>query len=320
MYNTFPENVLYWTLESGSVAFPQETAKNTAKGEFPMPITKPIVSEIAAKTYVINEFGLNAMFLIEGSDRALVLDTGSGFCDFKEILRDLTKKPYLVALTHGHVDHAGGAGQFDRLYLHPADWEMAKGIAPEERLSYGEAVRGVMGDPNTFAYGKDTLRVWDAFPELLPIQDGQTFDLGDRTISVVHTPGHTPGSCCFIDPKTRILFSGDAENSNLLLPWGTVSTALRGLLKLKTHEEEWDRSYNGHIGYSGHVDCLSQPDSMLDDCIAALRSILDGTGRVKTYSGFLGRPQEMHAVSFGRTRVTFSPDRLWEEGEAQELF
>ena len=285
-----------------------------------MPITKPIVSEIAAKTYVINEFGLNAMFLIEGSDRALVLDTGSGFCDFKEILRDLTKKPYLVALTHGHVDHAGGAGQFDRLYLHPADWEMAKGIAPEERLSYGEAVRGVMGDPNTFAYGKDTLRVWNTFPELLPIRDGQTFDLGDRTISVVHTPGHTPGSCCFIDPKTRILFSGDAENSNLLLPWGTVSTALRGLLKLKTHEGEWDRSYNGHIGYSGHVDCLSQPDSMLDDCIAALRSILDGSGRVKTYSGFLGRPQEMHAVSFGKTRVTFSPDRLWEEGEEQKLF
>ena len=47
-----------------------------------MPIQKPIVSEIAPKTYVINEFGLDAMFLIEGSQRALVLDTGSGFCDF----------------------------------------------------------------------------------------------------------------------------------------------------------------------------------------------------------------------------------------------
>ena len=285
-----------------------------------MPIQKPIVSEIAPKTYVINEFGLDAMFLIEGSQRALVLDTGSGFCDFKGIIRDLTKKPYLVALTHGHVDHAGGAGQFEQVYLHPADWEMAKSIAPEERLSYGEAVRGVMGDPDTFAYGKATLRVWDAFPALLPLQDGQAFDLGDRIISVIHTPGHTPGSCCFIDPKTRILFSGDAENSNLLLSRGTVSTALRGLLKLKTHEGEWDRSYNGHIGYSGHVHCLSQPESMLDDCIAALRSILDGTGQVSTYSGFLGRPQEMHAVSYGKTRVTFSPESLWEEGEEHRVF
>lgn len=250
----------------------------------------------------------------------MVLDTGSGFCDFKGIIRDLTKKPYLVALTHGHVDHAGGAGQFEQVYLHPADWEMAKSITQEERLSYGEAVRGVMGDPDTFAYGKATLRVWDAFPALLPLQDGQAFDLGDRIISVIHTPGHTPGSCCFIDPKTRILFSGDAENSNLLLSRGTVSTALRGLLKLKTHEGEWDRSYNGHIGYSGHVDCLSQPESMLDDCIAALRSILDGTGQVSTYSGFLGRPQEMHAVSYGKTRVTFSPESLWEEGEEHKVF
>ncbi len=285
-----------------------------------MPIQKPIVSEIAPKTYVINEFGLDAMFLIEGSERALVLDTGSGFCDFAGIIQELTEKPCLVALTHGHVDHAGGAGQFQQIHLHPADWEMAKNIAPEERLSYGEAVRGVMGDPDTFAYGKDTLRVWDAFPVLLPLQDGQAFDLGDRIISVIHTPGHTPGSCCFIDPKTRILFSGDAENSNLLLSRGTVSTALRGLLKLKAHEGEWDRSYNGHIGYSGHVDCLSQPDSMLDDCIAALRSILDGTGQVSTYSGFLGRPQEMHAVSYGKTRVTFSPENLWEEGEEHRVF
>lgn len=285
-----------------------------------MAIKKPIVSEIAAKTYVINEFGLNAMFLIEGRDRALVVDTGSGFCDFRGIVEGLTKKPYSVVLTHGHVDHAGGAGQFERMYLHPADWEMAKSIAPEERLRYGEAVRGVMGDPDTFAYGKDTLRVWEEFPELLPLEDGQVFDLGDREITVVHTPGHTPGSCCLIDPKTRILFSGDAENSNLLLPKGIVSTALRGLLKLKTHEGEWDRSYNGHIGYSGDVTCVSQPDSMLDDCIAALRSILDGSGKVKTYSGFLGRAQEMHAVSYGKTRVTFSPDGLWEEGEEHKVF
>lgn len=285
-----------------------------------MSIKKPIVSEIAAKTYVINEFGLNAMFLIVGSERALVLDTGSGFCDFKEIVEGLTDKPYIVALTHGHVDHAGGAGQFDQIYLHPADWEMAKSITPEERLSYGEAVRGAAGDPDTFAYGRETLRVWDTFPELLPIQDGQVFDLGNRKLTVVHTPGHTPGSCCFIDDKSRILFSGDAENRNLLLPWGIVSTALQGLLKLKTHESEWERSYNGHIGYSGDVTCVSQPDSMLDDCIAALRSILDGSGKVTTYSGFLGRPQEMNAVSYGNTRVTFSPDRIWETGEEHKPF
>lgn len=284
-----------------------------------MPIRTPIVSEIGPKTYVINEFGLDAMFLVVGTERAMVIDTGTGYCDFRSVVEKLTDKPYIVVLTHGHVDHAGGVDQFEKIYIHPADIEMAKSISLESRANYGEVLRGMVGDPDVFAYTKEDVREWKSFPETIDLYDGQIFDLGGRSVKVIHTPGHTPGSCSLIDDKSRILFSGDAANGNTLVRMA-VSTELKSALKLKSLEAEYDRNYNGHIGYSSNVTCVSMPDGMVGDVIAACRSILDGTGEVIKYSGFLGSTQESTAVQHGMARVTFIPDMLWEEGEEKKSF
>ena len=286
-----------------------------------MPIRKPIVTEIAAKTYLINEFGLNVMYLLVGQRRALVIDTGSGYCDLKALVESLTDKPYDVALTHGHVDHAGGADVFDRVWLHPADEAMARAITLESRVGYGKMLKGVLGDPDVWAYDETTVRPWARFPEVLPLGEGHAFDLGGRVVSTVETPGHTPGSVSFLDSGSRILFSGDAANPNLLLGFrgAPISTALRGLLKLKARQPEFDRNYNGHVGYAGYVDCLSQPDSMLDDCIAALRGILDGSLPVEESENLLSPGVKTTAVHCGITKVTFSKDFLWEDGEAHIL-
>ena len=58
---------------------------------------------------------------------------------------------------------------------------------------------------------------WEKKPKLLPLSDGQTFDLGGRIITAYSCPGHTPGEMIFIDSKTRYLFCADACNRNLLL-------------------------------------------------------------------------------------------------------
>ena len=86
-----------------------------------MGIKKPFVSEIAKDTYAINEFGLTAMYLIIGEEKALLLDTGCGVCDLKELVSELTDKPVMVALTHGHRDHAGGFGACDEIWLGEED-------------------------------------------------------------------------------------------------------------------------------------------------------------------------------------------------------
>ena len=101
-----------------------------------MAICQPIVSEIAYRTWCIDEYGMDAMFLLEGDEKALLIDTGTGVFDIPELVRQLTNKPVMVALTHGHIDHAGGMNQFEEVYLHPADFAMAQAVTPEERGGY----------------------------------------------------------------------------------------------------------------------------------------------------------------------------------------
>lgn len=276
-----------------------------------MAIKEPIITEIAHKTYLINEYGMDVMYLVVGTERALLIDTGSGYCDLKQIVERLTDKPYDVVLTHGHVDHAGGCDIFREIFIHPGDVELARSISREDRIGYGEAIRNAMGEP-VWDYGSENVRQWAGFHICRDLTDGMVFDLGGRRLTVYHTPGHTKGSCCLIDDRSRILFSGDAANSNLLMNLGgeRVSTALEGLLKIKTHETEFDRNYNGHVGYASYLNCLPMPDSVLDDCIAAFRGIIDGSLKVITYENFLHPGKLTTAVQYGAVRVSFDPEYI----------
>ena len=86
------------------------------------------VTEIAKDTWVINEAGMTAMFLLKGTERALLIDTGVGMTDLKKLISWLTPLPYDVVLTHGHPDHIGGAAQFEEVYIHEKDEDSLKPI------------------------------------------------------------------------------------------------------------------------------------------------------------------------------------------------
>lgn len=283
-----------------------------------MPIEKPIVTEIAKDTFLINEFGLDVMFLLRGEQRALLIDTGSGIFGLKELVEKLRRGlPLTVALTHGHVDHAGGIRQFDEVYVHPADADMASCVTKEERSGYAETIQAMSN--GVFAYDARNLPEFGEVPAFRELHENQVFDLGGRRVSVIETPGHTPGSVSFIDDKSRILFSGDACNPNLLLafpgkssalhPTGKVSTALRSLRNMEAHAAEFERNYNGHVGYAGWVDCMAQPDSVLPDCIACCEGILNGTIRKTPVPNLLfGKPGEV--ALYGGIRISYDENCL----------
>ncbi|HNY15591.1 MAG TPA: MBL fold metallo-hydrolase, partial [Bacteroidales bacterium] len=79
------------------------------------------VKELYPKTWVIDDHGSDNMYLIEGTDSAMLIDNGLGTADITAVVKKLTSKPLVVVITHGHPDHAGADYQFEKVYIHPAD-------------------------------------------------------------------------------------------------------------------------------------------------------------------------------------------------------
>ena len=85
-------------------------------------LAKPVV-EIAPRTWLISEYKLVNMYLLEGDEAALLIDCGTGIGNAAETVRELTDKPLTVAITHGHFDHDGAAALFPEIHLHP-EWQL----------------------------------------------------------------------------------------------------------------------------------------------------------------------------------------------------
>lgn len=284
--------------EQAAEATPEE-----ATAEAPQGISAPILTELAYRTYQISEYGMDSLFWIEGDDKAILLDTGTGTFDIPGfIAANFGDKPYDVVLTHGHVDHAGGMFQFDKVYLHEADYELALGNTVEERKSYVEMMIGnSMGlyalSPDMVIGGEDTKA--DA-PEFLPLNEGDVFDLGGRKLEVYFTPGHTAGSCSFLDRENRILFTGDACNQNTLLtPFGgagedevsddqCISGLKASAEKMLSLQDAFDRNINGHVGWGPYLSFISQKPEVIPECIQLCQDILDGKVKGEEQPGMGG--------------------------------
>jgi glyoxylase-like metal-dependent hydrolase (beta-lactamase superfamily II) len=101
----------------------------------------------------------------------------------------------MLVVTHAHPDHTGSAiNYFPELYIGAGD----------AASSFLSAYKGKIRD----------------------LKDGDVIELGGRTLDVVATPGHTPGSTTFIDKAAGYGFSGDSFGSGNLLLGGTFSTLL----------------------------------------------------------------------------------------------
>jgi glyoxylase-like metal-dependent hydrolase (beta-lactamase superfamily II) len=161
------------------------------------------VEQIAPDTYRIDECGAANCYLAVGKERALLIDTGCGLGNLKNIVEQLTVLPVDVVLTHAHCDHAGGVGWYEQFFVHEADRTFVYSIL-SSRLA-ARAIIGKNGKRSDFA--KLPFR-----PKPVTIRNGHVFELGGRRITVVHTPGHTRGSIVLLDDNHKIMFTGDDIN------------------------------------------------------------------------------------------------------------
>ena len=79
--------------------------------------------KIAEKVWCIDDHGGDNMYLVEGKDSALLIDTGTGVADLASFVKTLTQLPVIVVNTHGHPDHSGGNFQYEKIYAQPSDFE-----------------------------------------------------------------------------------------------------------------------------------------------------------------------------------------------------
>jgi hydroxyacylglutathione hydrolase len=285
------------------------------------PLTKPIVIEIAKSTYMLNEFGMDTQYLVVGTKRALLIDTGSGFYDLRGMVENLAKGlPYDVVLTDSHPDHNGAIGQFDSIYVAPADIgsQASKMASQHSSEVYGETMWGMpVGYQHIWGYTPADAKWggWEKHPEIKPLADGHVFDLGGRKVTTFYAPGHTMGACIYLDEQSRIIFPGDIAKRSQGTGSGTASDSLRALLKIQSLRPRFDRLYSAHNQYPGVLDVMAQDPQVLDDLIEDYREILRGTAAYKQLQNPIVPAMSETVAVYGWAVVAAHPDKLWEPGE-----
>jgi hydroxyacylglutathione hydrolase len=162
---------------------------------------------IADDIILLDDNGQSNTYLITGSKRSMLIDTGWGIGDLPGAVGELTSTPVIVVNTHGHPDHGCGNYQFDSAYVSKEDEYLLRGYFDEKIRGWMIKNIGISPFPDGFSADK-----WiSAKPGgIMHLHDGQVFDLGGKTIEVVSMPGHTPGCVTLLDREDRMLFTGDS--------------------------------------------------------------------------------------------------------------
>lgn len=140
-------------------------------------------------------------YLLEGEDRAVLIDTGLETEELQKIVGSLTNKPVVVIHTHGHIDHIGNDQQFEEIMLHPKDFNLywTHSSAAFRKEFFKE-------QPEKARLNKQSI---NQNVELEPLADGMTIDLGGRKLEVNENPGHTQGCISLIEEAKKAIYIGD---------------------------------------------------------------------------------------------------------------
>ena len=195
------------------------------------------------------------MYLLEGEERAVLIDSGFGVGDLAGFVKALSDKPLTVLLTHGHLDHAFGAAAFEDVRMSPLD---APVLRAHQHLS-DEVLQEARREGRLTAAAPDP-------QDFAVLSDGEVFDLGGLHVRALAVPGHTPGSTAFLIAEERVLITGDAANQRTFLfheEAASVSAYQESLARLRRDTAGlYDRIHVSHGSGDTSVDLLSDLDAL----------------------------------------------------------
>ncbi len=211
-------------------------------------LSKPICTN----TWLIQGDGCNS-YLVVGDNCGVIINSGFATENIQEYTQSLTNKPVRwAANTHGHFDHTGGNGWFERSFMSAKALEIAKIPYPSKA---------------SLNYPLDYL--------VTIVGDGDTIDLGKRVLEVIEIPAHAPSSIAFLDRKERILFSGDEVARQVMLYWmqdepqPTIEQHAHNMEKLLKYQDAFDFICDGHGIVMGDA-------SLVEDYLEHDRRIMSG--------------------------------------------
>ncbi len=209
----------------------------------------------------------------------------------------------MIANTHGHPDHAGGNFQFSEVYAHPLDFELIKQFSSK---NYHENAiqRALKNNPDfesSFIKNIDTFKE----PTILPVEAGYVFDLGNRKLEVIETPGHTKGSIVLLDAENKLLFTGDNNNT---LVWLFLDGCLPLESYLQTLQKLNQRSKEFNHILPGHGDVIDK--SFINEQIICAQNIISGACKGEKYESFAGSAL---SCSYKRASIAYNPDNIYKK-------
>ncbi|MFW9938268.1 MAG: MBL fold metallo-hydrolase [Candidatus Thorarchaeota archaeon] len=141
-------------------------------------------------------------YIIRGNKKVVMIDAPGPLEaeTFSEKFNTIGIKPDILILTHSHWDHAAGTAIFQEKF-------------PDIEVMVGKT--GVNSLKNNAIFNNNFKNLKDipdlkSIKDLIPLDDGDTIDLGGTELSIIETPGHTDCSISIFEPKQKILFIGDA--------------------------------------------------------------------------------------------------------------
>lgn len=248
-------------------------------------------------------------YLIIGEDKALLFDTGMGMCNIKLVVEELYQGEIIVVNSHFHFDHIGDNYRFDGVYVFDDDYAKAMaqtGLSKEGMGNQLDEDMFLFGYPNGFE--PDQFRIPPYNIKLM--QDGDVFELGNRSIKVVHTPGHSNDSIMLYDCLNKILFTGDTFYLGALYAhfdcqefgksnFGDYRNTMKDLL-MKFPDVE--------ALYCSHNDFIVDPVKLFET-EAALSSIMSNsmndTVQTKSAHSYLENESELKECNFKGFSIVF---------------
>jgi hydroxyacylglutathione hydrolase len=226
------------------------------------------VQVLDERTFAIGEpryYQQNFSYLLVGSERAVLFDAGPGIRDIRPVVESLTDRPITFIPSHFHYDHVGNTITFDHVAV--VDLPYLRKRAPDGllRLRFDEHLGVAEG------IEAPTLEVDDW------LAPGSTLSLGDRTLQVLYTPGHTEDSISLLDVNSGFVFAADFIYRGPLfafLPNSNMGDYLQGSLTVIAAAQPGARIFAAHrVGPPG-VPELGVGD--VHDLHSALQAIRSG--------------------------------------------